>query len=133
MRLEETPSLATVSQTVRQVRDELLQTVGKLIDLASVYDVDVHFHDTYVFFRSEIFENSLLLTFHQGSAPFPGTLYYAGSSPIRQAYFNHFSFHLSKAAATFSLQHLARSGNTKEQIVARLGQDRTTGLSGKQV
>ncbi len=75
--------------------------------VAQQCEMEVRFHDDFVFSRSEIFSDGIYLSYYDGGRPFPGSLYYScrskdGDAPssVYTGYlgdFNH-HFHTGKEA-----------------------------------
>lgn len=100
--LEESPTAERLRSEIDRFRKEIFLTVARLYPLVSVYDIDLGFHNSFSFFRSEIFESGMFLTFQKGRQPFPGSVYYLRSSPVYESYRMHHIFYRESSA--FSLK-----------------------------
>lgn len=114
-------AISSLDQEVREIQKEIFRAIVRLYDVAKLNNVDLRFHTSFVFFRSEIFDTGFFLTFQRGTMPFPGSVYYSRSSPVYEAYRCHFEHHIEDSARNkFSLKVQARSNVPLEQILQDL-------------
>ncbi|HKY33312.1 MAG TPA: hypothetical protein VJV23_12305 [Candidatus Polarisedimenticolia bacterium] len=109
---------AEIDREASRLKKEIFQTLARLYPLVHVFDIDVRFHRSFVFFRSEIFEGGMFLSFLRGNDDFPGSVYYRRTSPVYEAFYRHHKHH-QELPPEFSL--MDQKDSTLEQILKQLG------------
>jgi len=116
--LEQSPTPEMLNEEVDRFRKEIFQTLIRLYPLVFIYDIDLGFHNSFAFFRCELFESGMFLTFQKGRRSFPGSVYYVRSSPAYDAYRMHHIFYQERAC--FSLKQHAMNKKTLAEVLALL-------------
>ncbi|MEM9092233.1 MAG: hypothetical protein AAGC93_26315 [Cyanobacteria bacterium P01_F01_bin.53] len=106
-----------IKDEVDNVQKEIYMSILGVYHLRCLdilHDIDISFHDEFVFFRSEIFANGIFISYYNGSKTFPGSMYYDESSGIYQAYRRNFDFCRKKGERQFSLKGLSENKDITE-------------------
>src|SRR5258708_9228926 len=75
-----------VSQEVMRLKDEIFVTLMALYDIRHSVSTTVFLHSSLPFFRCEMFDGAMFLTYYLGSARFPETLEFSTSTRSYGAY-----------------------------------------------
>jgi hypothetical protein len=115
-----------VHDQVAITRREIHGTVDRLLPLCRRgLDVDLRFHNCFAFFRSEIFEGGLFLTFLDSRHIFPASVFFPKSSSVYKAYHEHHRYYQDflprDEERRFSLRELGKaSEDAAKSELARL-------------
>lgn len=72
-------SNARISSEVRRMQEEIYTTLVTLFDIGGHVPTRVYFHTNMPYFRCEMFDDGMFLTYHLGGARYPETLEFSPS------------------------------------------------------
>lgn len=87
-------------QTTEQIRNSVYVTLIALFDISHKINVEVAFHKELLFFRSEILDDGIFLSYYLGG-DFPGTYLYIKKTFVYEAYLHNFKQNYN--AATYRI------------------------------
>ncbi|HEX8566005.1 MAG TPA: hypothetical protein VF648_10080 [Pyrinomonadaceae bacterium] len=98
---------------IQVMRKGIYATVVSVFDISHKTRVQLGFHTEHLFFRSEIFDDGIFVTFYLGGE-FPGTAFYSSNTYIYQAFLENFRQINKSAVPTISFSTQMTDNNLLE-------------------
>jgi hypothetical protein len=77
---------ARISEEIRRMKEEIYTTLVALFDISGHVSTSVYFHTNLPYFRCEMFDDGMFLTYYLGGARYPETLEFSASTRPYRAY-----------------------------------------------
>lgn len=103
-----------------KVKTQIYESVAQMFKVHRRNNIDLRFHKEYVFYRTEIFQNGLLLSYSDGGKSFPGSALYESGSKVYRAYERNFRHHFDRANESVFPKD-DKSDPTLKQLLTDLG------------
>jgi len=114
-----------VNKLADKKTEDIIKSLIQLHEIAQQCNLEVRFHDDFVFSRSEIFSDGIYLSYYDGGRPFPGSLYYSAReketgnpSSVYIGYLGDFNHHYYTGEAAVARNQKAEDF---ESLLAQLG------------
>jgi len=88
---------ADIQAEALKISGDIYESVAKMYSSHRRNNIDLRFHREYVFYRIELFDNALLLSYTDHGKQFPGSALYESSSKVYRAYERNFEYHFNMA------------------------------------
>jgi hypothetical protein len=85
-RKRQIPTAGILEKEINQIREDVYVSMVALFDIRHAVATNLYFHRDLPFFRCEMFDDSMFLTYYLGSAAYPETLHFVRNTRPYMAY-----------------------------------------------
>jgi hypothetical protein len=106
-----------INDEIEKIQKDIYMAILVAYRNRQLADIDISFHDEFVFFRSEIFSKGIFISYYNGTKTFPGSAYYTNDSEIYKAYLRNFKYNQIKSHKQFSLKKQSESSKIEDILM----------------